>query len=162
MLRLLQGDVGSGKTVVALLAMASVVESGRQGALMAPTEILARQHHERLAPLAARCGAFDGAADGPRKGRGARGRPRRHRIGRGEHRGRHACAVPGRVAFHDLGLAVVDEQHRFGVHQRLALPRKGEAVDVLVMTATPIPRSLVLSYFGDMDVSRAAREACRP
>jgi ATP-dependent DNA helicase RecG len=153
MLRLLQGDVGSGKTVVALLAMASVVESGRQAALMAPTEILARQHHERLAPLAAQAGINLVLLTGREKG-SARGAALAA-IESGEAAivvGTHALFQDA-ITFRDLGLAVVDEQHRFGVHQRLALSRKGEAVDVLVMTATPIPRSLVLSYFGDMDVS---------
>jgi ATP-dependent DNA helicase RecG len=143
--------------VVALLAMASVAETGRQSALMAPTEILARQHAGRLAPLASAAGLRVGLVTGREKGAA------REKI-LGELAagtidiavGTHAL-FQETVAFRDLGLAVVDEQHRFGVHQRLALSRKGEAVDVLVMTATPIPRSLVLSYFGDMDVS-ALRE----
>jgi ATP-dependent DNA helicase RecG len=153
MLRLLQGDVGSGKTVVALLAMASVVEAGHQAALMAPTEILARQHYEKLHPLAEAAGLRTALITGRDKGV-----PRRklmERLAAGEIDivfGTHALFQED-VAFRDLGLAVVDEQHRFGVHQRLALSRKGEAVDVLVMTATPIPRTLVLTYFGDMDVS---------
>jgi ATP-dependent DNA helicase RecG len=153
MLRLLQGDVGSGKTVVALLAMASVAETGRQAALMAPTEILARQHAERLAPLAARAGLSLALLTGREKG--AQRQTILAGLASGETQlvvGTHAL-FQETIAFHDLGLAVVDEQHRFGVHQRLALSRKGEAVDMLVMTATPIPRSLVLSYFGDMDVS---------
>jgi ATP-dependent DNA helicase RecG len=153
MLRLLQGDVGSGKTVVALLAMASVAETGRQAALMAPTEILARQHAERLAPLAEKAGLSLGLLTGREKG--AQRAAILDKLASGETSlvvGTHALFQES-IAFHDLGLAVVDEQHRFGVHQRLALSRKGEAVDMLVMTATPIPRSLVLSYFGDMDVS---------
>ena len=129
---------------------------------MAPTEILARQHY-RAADAAAeaaglRLALLTGREKARRTRRGARGAGGR----RDRHRHRHACAVPGELAFRDLGLAVVDEQHRFGVHQRLALGAKGEAVDVLVMTATPIPRTLVLTYFGDMDVSRAAREAAGP
>ncbi|PSC02433.1 ATP-dependent DNA helicase RecG [Alsobacter soli] len=153
MLRLLQGDVGSGKTVVALLAMASVVEAGRQAALMAPTEILARQHYEKLKPLADAAGLRTALLTGRDKGAGRRATlealaGREIDILFGTH-----ALFQEEVAFADLGLAVVDEQHRFGVHQRLALSRKGEAVDVLVMTATPIPRTLVLSYFGDMDVS---------
>jgi ATP-dependent DNA helicase RecG len=151
MLRLLQGDVGSGKTIVALIAMAHVVEAGRQAALMAPTEILARQHFEAIAKHA----------------RGLKialmtGRDKPHErkttlaaLASGEIDiaiGTHALFQES-VQFHDLGLAVVDEQHKFGVYQRLALGRKGEGVDVLVMTATPIPRTLVLTYFGDMDVS---------
>ncbi|KAB1070511.1 ATP-dependent DNA helicase RecG [Methylobacterium planeticum] len=151
MLRLLQGDVGSGKTAVALLAVASAVEAGRQAALMAPTEILARQHFERLGPMA-----------GPLRLRLMTGRDRaaERRATLGDLAagridvlvGTHALFQDS-VVFRDLGLAVVDEQHRFGVHQRLALGAKGEAVDFLVMTATPIPRTLALTFFGDMDVS---------
>jgi len=153
MLRLLQGDVGSGKTVVALLAAASVAETGRQAALMAPTEILARQHLKTIAPLADSAGVRLALLTGRE-----RGRERAETLARlasGELDllvGTHAL-FQGEVAFKDLALAIVDEQHRFGVHQRLALARKGEAVDVLVLTATPIPRTLVLTYFGDMDVS---------
>jgi ATP-dependent DNA helicase RecG len=153
MLRLLQGDVGSGKTVVALLAMAGIVEAGRQAALMAPTEILARQHFERMRPLAEAAGLRIVLLTGRDKA------SERNRtlaaLAAGEIDlavGTHALFQES-VAFADLGLAVVDEQHRFGVHQRLALASKGEAVDLLVMTATPIPRTLVLTYFGDMDVS---------
>ncbi|MDQ0468820.1 ATP-dependent DNA helicase RecG [Labrys wisconsinensis] len=153
MLRLLQGDVGSGKTVVALLAMATAVEAGRQAAIMAPTEILARQHLATMAPLAEAAGLTVALLTGREKGR------ERSRVLDGLRAGTidilagtHALFQDG-VDFRDLGLAVVDEQHRFGVHQRLALARKGEAVDVLVMTATPIPRTLVLTYFGDMDAS---------
>ncbi len=157
MLRLLQGDVGSGKTVVALLAAAHVVEAGRQAALMAPTEILARQHFATIAPLAAAVGIRATILTGRE-----RGRERAEilaALAAGEIDllvGTHAL-FQEEVAFHDLALAIVDEQHRFGVHQRLALARKGEAVDLLVLTATPIPRTLVLTYFGDMDVS-ALRE----
>ena len=153
MLRLLQGDVGSGKTIVALLAMASVVEAGRQAALMAPTEILARQHYERMLPQAQAVGLRLGLITGRDKA------SERNRtlaaLAAGEIDilvGTHALFQES-VVFRDLAFAVVDEQHRFGVHQRLALGEKGEAVDVLVMTATPIPRTLVLTYFGDMDVS---------
>jgi ATP-dependent DNA helicase RecG len=153
MLRLLQGDVGSGKTVVGLLAAAAVIEAGRQAALMAPTEILARQHLNTIMPLANSAGLRIAILTGRE-----RGRERTdilERLGRGDIDllvGTHAL-FQDEVAFHDLALAIVDEQHRFGVHQRLALARKGEAVDVLVMTATPIPRTLVLTFFGDMDVS---------
>jgi ATP-dependent DNA helicase RecG len=153
MLRLLQGDVGSGKTVVALLAALSVIEGGRQAALMAPTEILARQHYNTIAPLAATAGVEVALLTGRERGR-ERG-AMLERLALGDIHilvGTHALFQED-VAFRDLALAVVDEQHRFGVHQRLALARKGEAVDVLVMTATPIPRTLVLTYFGDMDVS---------
>jgi len=153
MLRLVQGDVGSGKTVVAALAMASVVECGRQTALMAPTEILARQHYDRLAPLLAPAGVRVALLTGRAK---ASDRAALHeKIAAGDIDvaiGTHAL-ITHDLAFRDLGLAVVDEQHRFGVQQRFALGAKGEAVDVLVMTATPIPRTLALTYFGDMDCS---------
>ena len=153
MLRLLQGDVGAGKTIVALLAMAIAVEAGRQAALMAPTDILARQHADRLAPLCEKAGIrlalLTGKmpADARRRALAA--------LASGEVDlviGTHALFQED-VRFHDLGFAVVDEQHRFGVHQRLALAGKGEAVDLLVMTATPIPRTLMLAYFGDLESS---------
>lgn len=153
MLRLLQGDVGAGKTIVALLAMAIAVEAGAQGAMMAPTEILARQHFERIAPLAEAAGIRTGILTG-RAGSMERNQTLK-RLASGEIDiivGTHALFQDD-VTFANLGIAVVDEQHRFGVHQRLALARKGEAVDLLVMTATPIPRTLVLGYFGDLDVS---------
>ncbi len=153
MLRLVQGDVGSGKTLVALLAMAHAVEAGRQAALMAPTEILARQHFERLTPLAEAAGLRLTLITG--RDRAAARSKALEALAAGHVDiaiGTHALFQES-VRFHDLALAVVDEQHRFGVHQRLALGEKGEAVDILVMTATPIPRTLVLTYFGDMDVS---------
>ena len=153
MLRLVQGDVGSGKTIVAALAMAHVAEAGRQAALMAPTEILARQHFERLEPIFDAVGLSTVLLTGRAK---LSERPGlRAQISSGEARiviGTHALITSGLI-FDDLGLAVVDEQHRFGVTQRLALGAKGEAADVLVMTATPIPRSLALALFGDMDSS---------
>jgi ATP-dependent DNA helicase RecG len=154
MLRLLQGDVGSGKTIVALIAMANVVEAGGQAALMAPTELLARQHHATIAPLAAAAGIEATLLTG--KDGAASRKDAATSIASGKAAivaGTHALFQAG-VEFRRLGLVVVDEQHRFGVHQRLALSAKGEAPDVLVMTATPIPRTLVLSYFGDMDVSQ--------
>jgi len=153
MLRLLQGDVGSGKTVVALLAAAAVTEVGKQAALMAPTEILARQHIKTITPLAERAGLRVAILTGREKGK-----ERREilaRLAGGEIDflvGTHAL-IQDDVVFKSLALAVVDEQHRFGVRERLALTGKGEAVDVLVLSATPIPRTLVLTYFGDMDVS---------
>ncbi len=153
MLRLLQGDVGSGKTVVALVAAAAVIEAGRQAAFMAPTEILARQHLKTIAPLAEAAGIRVAILTG--RERGGERETILDRLALGDVDlliGTHALFQEG-VAFHDLALAIVDEQHRFGVHQRLALTQKGEAVDVLVLTATPIPRTLVLTYFGDMDVS---------
>ncbi|MBX3584557.1 MAG: ATP-dependent DNA helicase RecG [Rhizobiaceae bacterium] len=154
MLRLLQGDVGSGKTVVALLAMARAVEAGGQAALMAPTEILARQHFATIAPLAERVGLRIAILTGREKGR-----ERTQTLAGLEDGsvdivvGTHAL-FQDQVKFRDLVLVVVDEQHRFGVHQRLAITAKGNAPDMLVMTATPIPRTLVLTAFGDMDVSR--------
>jgi ATP-dependent DNA helicase RecG len=153
MLRLLQGDVGSGKTVVALLAAATVIEAGRQAAFMAPTEILARQHLKTIAPLAKAAEIKMAILTG--RERGAERGEILDRLALGDIDllvGTHALFQEV-VSFRDLGLAIVDEQHRFGVHQRLALTQKGDAVDVLVLTATPIPRTLVLTFFGDMDVS---------
>jgi ATP-dependent DNA helicase RecG len=153
MLRLLQGDVGSGKTVVALIAAADVIEAGRQAAFMAPTEILARQHLKTIAPLAEAAGIRVAILTG--RERGGEREAILDRLTLGDIDlliGTHAL-FQEEVAFHDLALAIVDEQHRFGVHQRLALAQKGNAVDVLVLTATPIPRTLVLTYFGDMDIS---------
>jgi ATP-dependent DNA helicase RecG len=153
MLRLLQGDVGSGKTAVALLAAAAVVEAGKQAALMAPTEILARQHIKTIAPLAERAGLRVAILTGREKGKERRDILARLEAGEIDLLvGTHAL-IQDDVAFRALALAVVDEQHRFGVRERLALTSKGEAVDVLVLSATPIPRTLVLTYFGDMDVS---------
>ena len=157
MVRLLQGDVGSGKTVVALIAATAVIEAGRQAALMAPTEILARQHLKTIAPIAEAAGLRVAILTGRERGRERT--KMLDDLAAGEIDlliGTHALFQED-VAFRDLALAIVDEQHRFGVHQRLALTQKGEAVDMLVMTATPIPRTLVLTYFGDMDVS-ALRE----
>jgi ATP-dependent DNA helicase RecG len=153
MSRLLQGDVGSGKTVVALMAMAAIAESGAQSAMMAPTELLAAQHFRTLQPIAEAAGLGIVLLTG--------------KMTAGERRtilpglangttsiavGTHALFQSG-VEFANLGLTVVDEQHRFGVHQRLALSDKGKTTDLLVMTATPIPRTLVLTHFGDMAVS---------
>ncbi|MGF7209277.1 ATP-dependent DNA helicase RecG [Skermanella aerolata] len=154
MLRLLQGDVGSGKTVVALLAMLNAVETGAQAALMAPTEILARQHFETLAPLADAAGVRLGILTGRDKGKARAAIYERLASGEIDIAiGTHALFQDD-VAFRDLAMAVIDEQHRFGVHQRLQLSAKGRSVDVLVMTATPIPRTLTLTAYGDMDVSR--------
>jgi ATP-dependent DNA helicase RecG len=151
MLRLLQGDVGSGKTLVAVLAMLRAVEAGTQAALLAPTEILAKQHYEVLQKISpvpvvflsgnvkgkARKVILDAIADGSAQ----------------MVVGTHAIFQKS-VAFHDLALAVIDEQHRFGVDQRLALSAKGEMTDLLVMTATPIPRTLLLTHWGEMEISR--------
>jgi ATP-dependent DNA helicase RecG len=155
MLRLLQGDVGAGKTVIALLAMLSAVEAGMQAALMAPTELLARQHFAALEPLAAAAGVRLAILTGREKG--AARAALLNALAAGEIAimiGTHALFTED-VAFRDLGLAVVDEQHRFGVHQRMQLQGKGgKPIDVLVMTATPIPRTLALTAYGDMDVSK--------
>jgi ATP-dependent DNA helicase RecG len=155
MLRLLQGDVGSGKTVEALLAMLNAVEAGCQAAMMAPTEILARQHHASLVPLCEAAGVRLELLSRREKGK------RRAELLEGLATGAidilvgtHALFQED-VAFKALALAVVDEQHRFGVHQRLQLQSKGgTGTDILVMTATPIPRTLTLTAYGDMDVSR--------
>ncbi|MEQ9055375.1 MAG: ATP-dependent DNA helicase RecG [Roseovarius confluentis] len=151
--RLLQGDVGAGKTLVALMALLVAVEAGGQGVMMAPTEILARQHLEGLRPLAESAGVVLELLTG--RDKGAERRAKLEALKRGDIQilvGTHAVFQKD-VEFNDLRLAVVDEQHRFGVRQRLELGRKGTAVDVLVMTATPIPRSLALAQYGDMDVS---------
>jgi ATP-dependent DNA helicase RecG len=153
MLRLLQGDVGSGKTVVALVAAATVIEAGRQAAFMAPTEILARQHLATIAPLAEAAGIRVAILTGRERGPARQEILDRLTLGDIDLLvGTHALFQED-VVFRDLALAIVDEQHRFGVHQRLALAQKGEAVDMLVLTATPIPRTLVLTFFGDMDIS---------
>ena len=154
MVRLLQGDVGSGKTLVAVLAMLTAVEAGAQAALMAPTELLARQHFATVAPLAEAAGVrfvlLTGRDSQKQKRETLKG------LADGSIQlvvGTHAL-VQEDVEFADLALAVVDEQHRFGVYQRMALPSKGQAVDLLVMTATPIPRTLMLAAYGDLDVSK--------
>ncbi len=156
MLRLLQGDVGSGKTVVALLAMATAVESGAQAALMAPTELLARQHLATISGFAAAAGLRVALLTGRERGKeraeiltALKGGSIDILIGT------HALFQEA-ISFSDLGLVVIDEQHRFGVHQRLALQAKGTGAgaELLVMTATPIPRTLLLTSYGDMDASR--------
>ena len=154
MLRLLQGDVGSGKTLVALNALAIAIEAGCQGAFMAPTEILARQHLETLTPLCKAAGITIGLLTGRDKGR------QRAQILSDTADGTidiligtHAL-IEDDVQFKSLGLVIIDEQHRFGVYQRLTLASKGIGVHMLVMTATPIPRSLTLAYYGDLDTSR--------
>ncbi|HKV74691.1 MAG TPA: ATP-dependent DNA helicase RecG [Gemmatimonadales bacterium] len=151
--RLLMGDVGTGKTVVALWAMLLAVENGYQAALMAPTELLAEQHAATLttllAPLAMKPELLLGRLTAAEKA------DRRKRLAQGAARvvvGTHAL-LEDTVAFQRLGLAVIDEQHRFGVEQRAALIAKGDAPDVLLLTATPIPRSLALTRYGDLDVS---------
>lgn len=154
MVRLLQGDVGSGKTLVAFLAMLIAAESGAQAALMAPTELLARQHYGTIAPLAKAAGvnvALLTGRDGQKQKKETLAG-----LADGSIRlvvGTHAL-VQDEVEFDDLALAVVDEQHRFGVTQRMALSSKSHAVDLLAMTATPIPRTLMLAAYGDLDVSK--------
>jgi ATP-dependent DNA helicase RecG len=154
MSRLLQGDVGAGKTVVALLAMADVAAAGLQAALMAPTEILARQHYETLAgPLSAQ-GIGVVLLSGRDKGAGRAEKLRALASGQAMVAvGTHAL-FQNDVVFHALALAVIDEQHRFGVSERQRLQEKGRAVHLLAMSATPIPRTLELTAFGDLDVSR--------
>jgi ATP-dependent DNA helicase RecG len=154
MMRLLQGDVGSGKTVVALLAMLIAVESGAQAALMAPTEVLARQHHATLSRLVAPAGIEVALLTGRE-----RGKPREALVAGLASGlipivvGTHALLTTD-VLFRDLALSVIDEQHRFGVEQRLALSEKGKATDTLLMSATPIPRTLMMTAYGDLDTSR--------
>ena len=154
MLRLLQGDVGSGKTLVALIAMLNAVECGAQAVLMAPTEILARQHFASIEPIARAVGLRVEILTGRDKGKARQ--EARLRIAEGAAQiavGTHALFQDG-VEFRDLALVIVDEQHRFGVHQRMSLSEKGAGVDTLVMTATPIPRTLVMTAYGDLDVSK--------
>ncbi len=154
MMRLLQGDVGSGKTVVALLAMLIAVENGAQAALMAPTEVLARQHLATLQRLAAPAGVEIGLLTGREKGRARDSMLASLASGLTPIVvGTHALLQPD-VGFRDLALAVIDEQHRFGVEQRLALTEKGNRADTLLMSATPIPRTLMMTAYGDLDVSR--------
>ncbi|WP_170413393.1 ATP-dependent DNA helicase RecG [Ruegeria atlantica] len=151
--RLLQGDVGAGKTLVAFMALLVAVEAGGQGVMMAPTEILARQHLEGLRPLAEEAGVVLEILTG--RDKGAERRAKLAALKQGDIQilvGTHAV-FQSDVEFHALRLAIVDEQHRFGVRQRMELSEKGQGADVLVMTATPIPRSLALAQYGDMDVS---------
>lgn len=153
MQRLLQGDVGSGKTIVSVLALLKAVEGGLQGALMAPTEILAEQHYlklqDLLAPLGLRPHLLTGSLDMETRNANLKA------IAAGEAGivvGTHAL-IQENVSFARLGLVVIDEQHRFGVRQRAMLQEKGITADLLVMTATPIPRTLALTLYGDLDIS---------
>ncbi len=151
--RLLQGDVGAGKTLVALMSLLTAVEAGGQGVMMAPTEILAQQHLQGIRPLAEQAGVVVEILTG--RDKGSERRRKLQALARGDIQiliGTHSVFQDD-VVYHDLRLAIVDEQHRFGVAQRMQLGEKGHAVDVLVMTATPIPRSLALAQYGDMDVS---------
>ncbi|MBF9050591.1 ATP-dependent DNA helicase RecG [Roseobacter sp. HKCCD9010] len=153
MSRLLQGDVGAGKTLVGLMALLIAVEAGGQGVMMAPTSILAAQHYSNLKPLAETAGVVIEMLTGADKG--AERKAKLAALARGDIQilvGTHAVFQDD-VEFADLRLAIVDEQHRFGVHERIRLSRKGRAADMLVMTATPIPRTLSLAQYGDMDIS---------
>ena len=151
MLRLLQGDVGSGKTLVALMAMLRAAEAGHQAAMMAPTEVLAKQHHRTLSALSPiPIGLLTGSIKGLER------RQILMALAGGRLKlvvGTHALFQDA-VAYRDLAVAVIDEQHRFGVEQRMTMGKKGERTDVLVMTATPIPRSLLLTQWGEMEISR--------
>lgn len=154
MLRLLQGDVGSGKTIVAALAMLAAIENGAQAAMIAPTEILARQHADTLKPLLDKIGVRFVTLTGRDKGKTRETLLQNIRSGAAQIIiGTHAI-FQNEVIYHDLGLAVIDEQHRFGVKQRLDLSDKGQGTDILLMTATPIPRTLSLTAYGDMEVSK--------
>ncbi len=154
MSRLVQGDVGSGKTVVAMLAVAELAAAGRQTALMAPTEILARQHFESMAEPLEKAGIRTVLLTG--RDKGAQRQDKLAALADGSAGlvvGTHAL-FQDEVRFHRLGLAVIDEQHRFGVAERRRLMAKGEAVHLIALSATPIPRTLELTLFGDLDVSR--------
>ncbi|RKJ41232.1 ATP-dependent DNA helicase RecG [Acutalibacter sp. 1XD8-33] len=151
--RLIQGDVGSGKTAVAAALCWPVIQSGCQAALMAPTEILAAQHYQSLSallePAGVRCALFTGSIPAAER------RKQAEALARGETGlaiGTHAL-IGEKIAFHNLGLVITDEQHRFGVNQRVALAQKGASPHLLVMSATPIPRTLALMAYGDLDVS---------
>ena len=154
MLRLLQGDVGSGKTVVACMAMLNALENGAQAAIMAPTEILARQHAQSLKPWLDAARIRFVTLTGRDKGKA------RATILQQVHNGAAQIVIGTHaifqddVVYHDLGLAVIDEQHRFGVDQRMALANKNKGTDILVMTATPIPRTLALTAYGDLEISK--------
>ena len=154
MIRLLQGDVGSGKTIVALISMLTVIESGYQVTLMAPTSILAYQHYENISKLINKLPIDIDILTGKDKGR--KRLEKLEKIKSGDTKiiiGTHALIQEG-VNFNKLGLSVIDEQHRFGVYQRMAFNYKGFRPSILVMSATPIPRTLTLAAYGDMDESR--------
>ena len=153
MLRLLQGDVGSGKTMVAIMALLNVVEAGTQGCIIAPTEVLARQHYETITKILAPLNITPCLLVGKMKAQDKRGALEAIRNGEAKVIiGTHAL-ISEQTVFDDLGLVVIDEQHRFGVRQRLILGQKGDAVDVLLMTATPIPHTLAMTSYGDLNTS---------
>lgn len=154
MLRLIQGDVGSGKTILAFLAALNCVSCNKQASIMAPTAILATQHHQSLAPLCRDLGIEITLLTGADKGKIRKKKLEAISTGKAQLIiGTHAL-FQDKIVFDNLGFVVIDEQHRFGVHQRLALSDKGKDTDILVMTATPIPRTLTLAAYGHMDVSR--------
>jgi ATP-dependent DNA helicase RecG len=158
MLRLLLGDVGSGKTIVAFFAVIHAIESGYQGAFLAPTEILALQHFETFERYASSLGIRVGLLTGQKQGKDRKQFLEDLKEGHIDIAiGTHAL-LEEKVQFHKLGLAVIDEQHRFGVQQRLNLMEKGENVDVLVMSATPIPRTLMLTLYGELSVAKLAQK----
>ncbi|MEO8036609.1 MAG: DEAD/DEAH box helicase, partial [Acidobacteriota bacterium] len=157
MYRLLQGDVGSGKTIVAMIAAMIVIRNGHQVALLAPTEILVEQHYQRLQQILGTGAGTSGVVIAKATGSMTAGERRTLLAGLRENYiqlvvGTHAL-LEEKVAFHSLGLAIIDEQHRFGVAQRQRLFSKGDTPDILVMTATPIPRSLALAMYGDLELS---------
>ena len=154
MLRLLQGDVGSGKTVVTCLAALNAIENGSQAAILAPTEILARQHAESMKDWLEAAGVRYVILTGRDKGKKRETLVNQIKNGAAQLIiGTHAIFQDD-IEYHDLGLAIIDEQHRFGVHQRLSLSSKSKSTDILVMTATPIPRTLSLTNYGDLEVSK--------
>lgn len=158
MLRLLQGDVGSGKTVVALLAMAKAIEAGKQAVLMAPTDLLCQQHFQTLAPWAEKVGISIGCLTSQMKKNDKSKLIEKIRLGDVQCViGTHALFQEG-VTFDNLGMVVIDEQHRFGVEQRLKLTDKGTHPHVLLMSATPIPRSLTMTLYGDLECSKIAEK----
>ncbi|MDH5722539.1 MAG: ATP-dependent DNA helicase RecG [Alphaproteobacteria bacterium] len=154
MLRLLQGDVGSGKTIVACLAAMNAIENGAQAAILAPTEILARQHAESMREWLQAASVRYVILTGRDKGKKRETLVSQIKNGAAQLIiGTHAIFQDD-IKYHDLGLAIIDEQHRFGVHQRMSLSGKGEKADILVMTATPIPRTLSLTNYGDLEISK--------
>lgn len=151
--RLLQGDVGSGKTLIAFLCMVTAIEAGGQAVIMAPTEILTKQHEDTLKPLAEKAGIVLESLSGRDKGKERKSKIEAIAAGKIQIIvGTHAVFQES-IKYNDLRLAIIDEQHRFGVRQRMDLGNKGDAVDILIMTATPIPRSLALTNYGDMELS---------
>ena len=155
MSRLIQGDVGSGKTIVAVLALLEAAYNGYQGAMMAPTEVLARQHYQSVCDMFEKYGVGFRAELLTGSMKAKERREAYARIESGEADvviGTHAL-IQDKVQYHNLGLVITDEQHRFGVRQREALAKKGRMPHILVMSATPIPRTLAIIIYGDLDLS---------